>query len=172
MMRRLFFALRLDDLVRTRLATFTRSVSPQTGRLVAVENLHLTLVFLGHVEDAQVSCIERVADGIKGEPFTLTLDCVGYWRRPRVYWIGAGKAPPPLYKLEAALRQGTVECGLPVDDRRFYAHVTLIRHVRCKVQLCLDEPISSRVSEFYLVESTQGQDGVRYQVLNSWTLAG
>ncbi len=166
--RRLFFALWPDDDWRRHAVAVQRGVPG--GRPVAVANLHLTLVFLGNVAAGREPCVEAAAASVRGEPFTLSLDRVGWFPRPRVWWLGADIAPAPLVDLVEQLQQALRPCGFEPEGRPFRAHVTLARKVNRRPPPVVPEPFAWAVRDFVLVESLSGPDGVEYRVLARWPL--
>ena len=82
--QRLFFALWPNDELRDQLHVLGQHSCPGSGRLVKRENFHITLIFLGSVDDPLRACAEKVAASVKMPPFKLGLDKVGYWPRARV----------------------------------------------------------------------------------------
>ena len=139
--QRLFFALWPDEGVRARIQEMAARLPLREGRRVSEDNLHITLVFLGSVAESSRLCAEAVADGVAATPFTLSLDQLGYWPRPRVVWLGTSVIPEELARLESALRQGVTQCGIGVDDRPYAPHMTLLRKVSHTVQTGTVEPI-------------------------------
>ncbi len=102
--QRLFFALWPEPELQQRLARAAAALLPHAdGRRVREANLHCTLVFLGAVEAAQRLCLEDAASLVRAEPFTLTLDRLGYFRRPQVAWLGCTTTPAALQALVAGL---------------------------------------------------------------------
>ncbi|HHB13073.1 MAG TPA: RNA 2',3'-cyclic phosphodiesterase, partial [Chromatiales bacterium] len=87
--RRLFFALWPPAAVRVRMARVGRRLPRRRGRPVPMENLHLTLAFVGPVDEETARCLETAAATVQPEPFTLVLDEVGQFRGSRVVWLGA-----------------------------------------------------------------------------------
>ena len=169
--RRLFFALWPELDKQRELAKLAQAVLPtSSGKLVATENLHATALFLGSVTAAQQLCVESAASQVRAGPFTLTLDRVGYFRRPQVLWAGCRALPPELLALVSGLRNGCAPCGMAVDDRPFELHVTLVRHVRADPGRPPVMPVSWEVSQFALVESVSDAHGVHYQPLRCWAL--
>lgn len=165
--RRLFFALDPDRLQRHVIATALRpALAGVSGRRVAVARLHLTLVFLGMTAPSAMPCLRQAAAGVRGVPFELTLDRIGYWRRSEVLWL----APRPsavLYGLHAALRAALARCNVALEDRTYHPHITLVRHLdRMPEPLPELPPIPWKVKDFVLMES--GADG--YRVLERWEL--
>lgn len=143
---------------------------PGTGRVVAMENLHITLVFLGALNAAAWQCVEQVAAGMRGEPFSMVLDRFGYWPKPRVLWLGSSQVADALLLLVQALQTGVVACGVTADNRPYQPHVTLLRDAR-RLPALEVRPITWHAKSFCLVESVSGPNGVSYRVLRSWDLA-
>lgn len=167
--QRLFFALWPDEETREQVWRLSARVDGRTGKRVARENLHITLNFLGSVTEAQRLCVEGSADRVRGTPFTLILDRLGYWRRPKVLWL-SGQSPPPLLDLVRQLNGCLPGCGLAQEDRPFQAHLTLMRKVRRAPQPIEVPPIPWGVGGFVLVRSDTRPEGVRYEVLRRWPL--
>ncbi len=171
--QRLFFALWPDEGVRQRLAEIAAAVgASNSGRLIPADNLHITLVFLGTLDNMRRQCAEQVAASIRGERFTLVLDQIGYWSRPRILWAGASRIPDALLGLAGELQAGLTSCGITPEDRPYQAHVTLMRKVnKHPALLVAPDPIAWDVERFWLVESVSGNNGVLYRPLVSWPLA-
>ncbi|MFQ5643523.1 MAG: RNA 2',3'-cyclic phosphodiesterase [Thiogranum sp.] len=168
-LRRLFFALWPDSQVRRRLAAAARQ---WTRRPVADANLHMTLQFLGGLTNAELACCRAAAGRLQGEAFELQLDYLGGWARPRVQWLGTSRIPPALLQLVDDLQAALVPCGMAAASRRYVPHVTLSRKEKNpRVQAGL-EPVHWQVQDFVLAESVSTERGVRYDVLQRWTLAG
>jgi len=91
---RLFFALWPDEGVRARLTHWSRELHAVCGgRATREENLHLTLAFLGGVEEPRVAEVERAAREVAQRVATLILDRPGYWKHNRIAWAGASVVP-------------------------------------------------------------------------------
>lgn len=168
---RLFFALWPDDEVRQEIRRHAKHLLRHSGgRPVVLENLHITLAFLGSVDAAQRQCVERVAEAIALPAFTLQLDQVGYWSRPRVLWLGAHETPDIPMALAKRLAQGCRDCGLSLDRRPFKAHLTLKRKVSQAPPTMEVKPVPWPVESFVLVRSHTRPEGVQYQVVREWRL--
>lgn len=169
-MQRLFFALWPDEGVRARLEAVTAALPVRQGRRVPSENLHITLVFLGHVEESARACAEAVADSVVATPFEFHLDQLGFWPGPRVLWLGASTIPTDLLRLQTQLHEGLRQCGVELDERPFKPHMTLMRKASTRGQLGTIEPIDWQVEHFVLVESVTHSDRAVYRVLKTWGL--
>jgi len=168
---RLFFALWPDDTLRQQLTQCCDMLAaPGDGRLVAAENLHLTLAFLGRTDARQRACVEAVADAIQCPPFELQLNRSGYWPRPRVLWIAPAEMPEALTSLATVLHTGAEDCGLKLDSRPYRAHITLMRKLARPPQNTRCPPLSWAVDRFVLVRSSTLPQGVKYEVVREWVL--
>ncbi len=168
--RRLFYALWPDDPVRRALARWQRDHLPAQARPTHVADLHLTLHFLGQVEEDRLESLRVLGRQQRFEPFELILDRIGHWRRPRVLWVGPSEIPQPLAGLYGALGKGLTELGFELDPRPFAPHVTLARKVARLPEALAFTPLRWQVSEWALVESRAG-DRPLYHPLERWALA-
>lgn len=96
------------------------------------ENIHLTLKFLGEVQEGKIDDIkEKIEDAGKGVgPFLLSVNGIGYFpnpHRPRVIWVGIKTYDNMLNTLYERLESGLKELGFEKEDRRFHPHLTLGR---------------------------------------------
>ena len=171
--RRLFFAFYPAEQVRGKLVQLGNAELPGCGgRLLAAANVHLTLAFLGSVDDAGYRCACSLGDSVRAQGFELVVDQLGYWRRPRIVWAGCSTTPAALTQLVDQLRAGLGRyCHMQTDDRPYQVHFTLLRKVRTAVpRKMIDQAVSMVVDEFALMESITIENSVRYQVLRSWKL--
>lgn len=170
--RRLFFALWPDEGVRGRLARLAARLAMSRGVRVAEANLHVTLVFLGSVDGKLAACAQRVAAGIHGRAFTLSLDCLGHWPGPQVLWLGATHTPAALTTLVRDLNEGLRRCGFTPEDRPYQPHLTLVRKLRRADTAQAVDPVVWRIEQFCLVQSITRAQGAEYHVLHAWPLNG
>ena len=166
---RLFFALWPDDAVRAELARWSRELHALCGgRTTRPENLHVTLAFLGGVEDARVAEIERAADTAGLRACTLILDRAGYWKHNRIAWAGASLVPPELAALVSELRGALAKSRIAFDAKPFASHVTLLRGAREPRAMPALAPVEWRLAGFALVQSVTLPRGSRYEIRKSW----
>jgi 2'-5' RNA ligase len=165
-----FFALWPDQAIQERLGLEAREAVTR-GRLHHQSDLHMTLAFLGEISDGQLRCVEGTADGIRGESFTMKIDGIGYWYRPRILWAGPKETPEPLSQLVFDLQNGLQACGFEPERRRFKPHVTLYRKAGRTPPRVIEPAIEWSVGEFVLAVSGGGAPGApRYRVLKRWSL--
>jgi 2'-5' RNA ligase len=168
-MKRLFFALWPDRKLRSKLAGIIRSLDATELKPVRAANIHVTLVFLGAVEEVNVAPIKQQAAEISGKPFSIVFDQLHYWRKPKVLCLGSSDLPPEIINLAEALKRMTSDFGIETDKRKYLAHATLARKVRKKIELDF-EPVIWRADSFCLVESVTDSYGPQYKVMQTWSL--
>lgn len=128
MIRRLFVAIDLPKPVCWRLGHLL--VQPPRGvRPVSPGQMHLTLHFLGDVDDATRARLIDALAGVPLEPFTIAIRGTGVFPprgRPTVLWAGVAESAP-LAALHAAIGAMLESCGLEIERRPYVPHVTLAR---------------------------------------------
>lgn len=134
-MTRTFIAVRLPDAIRVQLALQIDTLKPRLPaavRWVAPESLHLTLAFLGELDDPRLAAAEQAtaAAAREGAPFTLALTHLGTFgpaRASRVIWAGVSGDIAALGNLQGRLASELELRGFPREDRPFSPHLTLAR---------------------------------------------
>ena len=166
---RLFFALWPDEGVRARLAHWSRELHAVCGgRPMRAENLHLTVAFLGNVENARVAEVERAAGEVAPRVVSLVLDQPGYWKQNRIAWAGASTVPAGIEAFAAELRSALERSRISFDTKGFVSHVTLLRDAREPRAMPALDPIEWRLDGFALVQSVTLPRGSRYEVRKFW----
>lgn len=172
MTERLFVAVGVPPAVRGRVDAAIaglRGAHPQL-RWVPVENWHLTLAFLGSVDDDLAGEVDAaVGEAVGGvEPFELSLDGRLGAFGGRVLWAGLD-APPQAEGLASRVRAAVTARGLPVDERPFRPHLTVARAGRGeRIPARLRGPLRDlagrwTVEEVAVMRSHLGRGGARYE---------
>ena len=170
--QRLFFALWPDDAVRARLNQAGEELLGKRVKRVPAENLHLTLAFAGAVPATVRRCLQAAAADIRCPAFELSIEHIGHWSRPRIYWAGPVHTPPPLWSLAGLLQTALGECGLQTETRPYQPHITLARKIQRVPDISRIAPIGWSIRHFSLLESVTGPRAASYQILGSWELEG
>ncbi len=135
-MIRAFIAVDLPEHVRAALgeaqARLKRAHLGVKVSWVKTGNVHLTLQFLGHVEESAIEKISGALEPVarQHEPFELVVRGAGGFpneRRPRVLWVDCDDAGGKLKALAAAVQKATQPLGFEPEHREFSAHLTLGR---------------------------------------------
>lgn len=183
---RAFVAVNLDPTLKEALAGIQERLKATRADVgwVKPENLHLTLKFLGQVEEARLEPIsEAVASAACGYgSFRLTLGGLGAFPQPRaarVVWIGVPEGADLLAGLHARLEEKLEALGFPRETRPFSAHLTLgrVRGPGRREQLAtalISTPVGLLgemvIERIHLMKSDLRREGPRYSALNSFPL--
>lgn len=170
-MARLFFALWPAASTRDALVRIQQAVPVKRARPVPAENLHLTLLFLGSVDQPTRDRLEGAADALSLASFELELNRLGWWPRSRVVWIAPSTLPEALLRLASELRRIAIELAIPVERRAFKPHLTLYRRAAAPRSLPEGQAVAWPARDFCLVRSVTETQGAHYEVLRQWALA-
>jgi 2'-5' RNA ligase len=182
---RLFVALEIPSTVRDNLAELLKSlraISPQT-RWVRLENLHVTLKFIGEVPETRLATIRSaLAQARSDQPVRLDFRGLGFFpneKHPRVFWVGI-EASPNLKTLAASIEEATKTFGIPREQRPFSPHLTLARfepprlpqQLRAEIQENGGRDFGSlQTNQFHLMESKLKPSGAEYTTVESFPFA-
>lgn len=131
---RLFIAINFNDSIKKKLQEIIEDLRRESkrGSFSRIENLHLTLAFLGEIEEERVANLISIMDEIAAEPFKLQLSHLGAFNRKgsseSLYWCGI-KHNKVLYKVQEKLAAMLKENDFKLDYKPFRPHITLAR--RC-----------------------------------------
>jgi 2'-5' RNA ligase len=132
---RAFIAIDLSPEIHKRLDQVASELKERLAgvpvRWVPVENIHLTLKFLGDVSLTNLEILKKILRSEAGNhlPFEISIGQLGAFpskRRPRVIWVGV-EAPQELMDLQRAIESETTRLGYSRDRREFSPHLTLGR---------------------------------------------
>jgi 2'-5' RNA ligase len=140
-------------------------------------NLHLTLKFLGDVDDSSIDRLCHELKNLAAERATFYLAVRGTGtfpsvRRAKVLWLGINDIDGALVPLASAIEQRLSQMGFATDDRKFSPHLTIGRvRQRDDVASQLAEKHAGSVfasprftiSEIALYSSTLSSGGSIYQ---------
>lgn len=128
---RLFCAIEPSDELRTRLVEVPRAIAARGFRAVERSQLHLTMRFLGDVDDARFPSIGAALESAAARvaPFSVAVIGVGTFAprgSPRVLWAGVDDGARLVAKLAAAIDQA-LDPIVGKRDIAFKPHITLGR---------------------------------------------
>lgn len=126
-MIRLFVGLELPEPMRQRL-TFLSGGMPG-ARWISPENFHLTVRFIGEVDEGRFEDIEAALARVKLPAFDLTLEGVSTFDKaslPHTLWVGVQRNET-LMALHAKVDRALIAVGLEPEGRKYSPHVTLAR---------------------------------------------
>lgn len=184
---RSFLAFELPPEIREQIRGVSRELQKLTlpVRWVKVENIHLTIIFLGSVDETKIDDIKGKANVVvkRFSIFKTRLNGVGVfpdWRRPRVVWIGLNGEIERLSNLRDELQTELKVLGFRPEKRPFKPHLTIGRF---KGLVDRDEELKwvldryhdlmsdlHYLNELVLFKSDLKPDGPVYTKMASWPL--
>lgn len=132
---RAFVAIDLSPEIQQRLEQISTHLKQRLEgvpiRWVPVENIHLTLKFLGDVSLSNLEMLKKILLNVSSShrSFEISAGGLGAFpkiHRPRVIWVGL-EAPPELAALQYSLDVETARLGYAREDRPFSPHLTMGR---------------------------------------------
>lgn len=168
--QRFFFALFPGPGVRQQLLKTIGAADICVDRPVSAENLHITLLFLGMVDEQVLNKLINNINGVCHPPFELHIDQARWWKKAGIAWLGPSAWPAALDRLVADIAAVGQTSGLGPPEHRFRPHITIGRRQR--------RPISTefvsipwKIRDFHLVESIPRAGAVEYKIIHTWALS-
>jgi len=134
---RLFVAIDLDDPARAAIADEQKRLMRAFGRgdrslrWVRPEQMHLTLVFIGNVEEARAAIfVDTMSQPVPMRPFTIGFARIGVFPphgAPSVLWVGVNRGADDAIAVQRIAAERLEALGVPRERRPYYPHLTLAR---------------------------------------------
>jgi len=121
---RLFVAIQLSDEMKKAIGQTLHALKQKgvRGNYVPLQNLHLTLAFIGERDDP--AAVKKALEGIVIKPFKLSLSDMGTFGD--LLWVGM-KGNQGLSSAVKAVREALDASGIDYDRKKFKPHITIIR---------------------------------------------
>ena len=170
-MPRLFTGLEIPARIVNRLSMMRGKLAG--ARWIDPENFHITLRFVGDIDDLQARAFATELEEIEFESFEVTIEGLGSFggNKPRALFAGV-RLTEPMARLQKAHERAARRAGLPPEPRNFTPHITLARLKDTKPAAVAEylsyygglfaEPF--RISEFVLFSSRANQGGGPYLI--------
>lgn len=131
---RTFIAIDLPQEVKDFLKTLQDKLKESKAdvKWVSPQNIHLTLKFLGEIDEEKVPrIIQIMEDAVKDKaPFCVSLSTVGAFPKitsPRIIWAGITEGDGPVKEIVKTLEKKLEHLGIPSEKRAFSSHITIGR---------------------------------------------
>ena len=186
-MKRIFAAIDISDQARRQVAAYIETLRAAFPRIRAgwerAEKLHLTLKFLGGIDERQLADFKNVVENISKQisSFKLKISKTGVFPNagnPRILWIDMSDESGSLAKINQMLETECGKIGFPGEKRKFLPHLTIGRlrdpnKAKGLAQKHLEtdfEPVGFKVSEIVIYESNLQPSGSIYQKVKGFKL--
>lgn len=176
---RIFIAALLDDDTRRHISDYITSME---GRISGVkwerqEKLHITLKFLGEIEQSKLPGIYNVVDSACADMAKIDMAVSHFGAfpnlsRPRVLYTGFDESEQ-INKLQQSIDSGLTDCGFAPESRKFIPHVTIGRVnsiYRLQPPVPLVRRKECRIDSIAVVQSLPDNRGSRYKNLEVYKL--
>jgi len=171
---RAFLALNISDEMKEEVGHLQERLPPFIGKTASKQNLHLTLKFLGEIDDTMLAKVKTCLKTVDTQSFDLSLGKVGVFSPSmvRILWVALEGAE----ELQRAIDTALEPCFK--KEKQFMGHLTIGRVKRLKHKKTFLEALerlgvpsfSSKVSSFILYESILSPEGPTYRVLEEFPL--
>jgi 2'-5' RNA ligase len=184
--KRIFFAVDLDHQMNEKIIEFEGQLRHRLkhARILwsPLENLHVTLKFLGSVEVDRIdSLVQAVGHATHGfEPFQVIAQGLGGFPnedRARIIWVGIEDPESSLLTLATLLDEKLTQFGFGPEERVYRPHLTIGRVKERSVRLREANQLvptvefgSTRIEAIHLYESMTRPAGAIYQKLTTLSL--
>ena len=163
---RLFIAIQLDDAIKSALSAVQDALRLRGvgGNYTKLENLHLTLAFIGEYPDP--NRVLEVMQPVRFRSFSLCLE--GFGSFGDLYWCGTGRQEE-LASYVQRLRRALAEADIPFDRKRFSPHITLLRKavLHGRMPGVTVPEAGMEVARASLMRSDRGKNGMIYTELGA-----
>lgn len=181
-MIRAFVAVNLDPAIRYQIGEIEKDFDIRGIKLVDPELIHITLKFLGYLGEDRIDGIADALKKVKVPPFTARFRSIGGFpnaRSPRVIWIGA-EPGDDFVSLNRQVEDLMADQGFEREGR-FHPHATIGRvkfpdpEQKQKLPQLFEkyrdfDAGSMKVDRIYVMKSTLGPKGPKYEVLREIVL--
>ena len=177
--RRIFIALDLTDDVRHGLAAHLAEWHPLPGSTPPPPNWHITLRFLGKMNQTTLETVlARLDEAELGPAFELRFAGLGAFPRPAratVLWLGTAEGTEAVHEVATSVETAAVEAGFMPEERPFHPHLTLGRirppeDVSSLIDAVPPFPLALPVRHVTVFESHLGRGPAVYEELERLAL--
>ena len=140
-----------------------------TGNFTNIDNLHITLKFLGEVPFSQLEGLHEAMDDLKASPFILSCTGVQIFNKSGIISAKVSGEIEKLQALQSALETALERIGYAKESRPFRPHITLVRQFKANEGfnpgVVNSEKVTFRVDEVILFESRRDAGKLVYAPL-------
>ncbi len=180
-MHRIFIAINLPENIKQKLNLYQERLEEIPAKWTKKENLHITLVFLGNVAEAEIPEICKIVERVvqKNSPFFLILKSILYGppkKPPRMVWV-KGEESLELGQLQKDLEKALIEqTSFQKENKGYAPHITLARIKQWQFKQMDQEALpevneeislSFPVNSIEIMESKLRPQGPEYFILES-----
>ena len=182
-MIRLFVALIIPDETKNQIKEIRKKIFPHEGRFRWEDNskIHLTLKFIGEVKEELLEPITKELSFLEHfQKINCNAEKFGFFFKakdePRILWLGLD-LDKSIYSIVDELNQRLLSFSIPIENRKFKAHLTLLR-IKEKVEIDFIDRFSNAklpeirftANEIVLMKSELSSRGSNYKEIKKYYL--
>jgi 2'-5' RNA ligase len=172
---RCFIALKIPEVVKKKIHAIQDMLPSFYGKFTELENLHLTLKFLGEIEEEKLEKIREKLKEIKLVRFDVNVKELGVFSESfvKIVWLHLVGGE----ELQRLIDSKIEELGF-VSEKRFMSHLTIarVKTIRDREKFLEDlyaieiPEIEFKAEKFYLIKSELKKQGPEYTILEEYNL--
>ncbi len=126
---RAFIAVDIPLVVRKKMIQVLEDIDCDAVRPVREDQIHITLLFLGMMNDTQLKGMTKALSQLGTAGFGLLFNGIGSFseEKPRVIFANIIEGEAELSQIYSTLKAKASALGIKTDDRGFAAHATIAR---------------------------------------------
>lgn len=171
---RVFISIDIPEEIKSEILKIQDKLPEFYGKKTEPENLHLTLKFLGEIDDKKVEEIKERLKEIKYNSFESEIDSIGVFSPGfiKIIWLHLTNCGDLQKKIDYSLKD------LFKPEKRFMSHLTIARVKKVSNKKLFLEKLKKiripewifKVDSFYLMESKLSEKGPKYSVIEKYNL--
>ena len=173
---RCFISINIPEEVSLKIQRIQSELPDFYGKKTELENLHLTLKFLGEIGEDKVEKVKEKLREIEFKKYKTCLDYIGFFDNQKygVVWLHI----PKYEGLQKIVDCTTKKVGFDLE-KRFMSHLTIarVKSIKDKREFLnglkkIEIPkIKFNVDKFYLMNSKQRKTGPIYEIIEEYKLS-
>lgn len=167
---RVFYAVTFQEETKEKLIEYKNLVSNNSvkGRFTNKNNFHLTLEFIGEVDEKELSSLTNILYKLKNPPKELITSHIGSFKRrdKDIIWLGI-EENKELITLQRNLRNLLINNGFKIENRKYKPHITIGREIVTKgpIDKNIFSTIKIPIASIALMESKRFNGQLVYEPL-------
>ncbi len=178
-MNKFFFALDIEPTSKNSLSNYRETIPADSllpFRLIDKENFHLTLCFLGALNNNQQTQLLQqaslIAKSLTPIPSRqLLFDKLHLFKKPQILCLSQHQNPTWLIQLAKQLSYSAKTIAIPQENRPYHPHISLFRKAKYLPENITSPHIQVKISSFSLYKSILDADKLRYLPVKTWLLS-
>lgn len=187
MTKRMFIALDISKADKVKVAQWRKIYLPRPFKVINEENFHITLAFLGLINQQQQvsitavinqqhSLIQQQLQLLLSQKLALpiTLSAVGYFKKAQVLHLMPPNCPNWLAYLNNVMINSCRNVGIPIENRIYKPHLSIYRKAKMSSPKSSEENIAVElqlnIRSFSLYQSYSTPLGVHYEPIQTWEI--